>query len=331
MSEETFTCLCNKLRPSLEQGDTNFRACVPLRKRVAVALWKLATGSDNRTIGQLFGVSIPTVCRCVQEFVAAAVLHLITDQIAMFPDQDKLADIAADFNDQWGLPNCVGAIDVLHIPIEAPVVHHTDYRNQKGWHSILLQAVVDGKGLFWNVLAGMPGGMRDARLLKLSALWKLTTERQRFSVHTRDIGGVTTGCYLLGDSAYPLQSWLMKPLQDNGRLTAEQQAFNQRLRGARVVVENAFGRLKGRWRCLLKKSECDLKLVQSMVLVCCALHNLCERQGDEYESGWDAEEDPVVEQGEEEEEEEDSGVEQGEEEEGGSDVHKGLMLYLLNR
>ncbi len=49
-----------------------------------------------------------------------------------------------------------GAIDGSHIPILAPQEYHTEYFNRKGWYSIVLQAVVDGKGLFWNVFAGYP-------------------------------------------------------------------------------------------------------------------------------------------------------------------------------
>lgn len=35
------------------------------------------------------------------------------------------------------------------------------------------------------------------------------------------------GYYVLGDSAYPLQSWLLKPFPDNGQLTAEQHTYNE--------------------------------------------------------------------------------------------------------
>ena len=49
----------------------------------------------------------------------------------------------------------------------------------------------------------------------------------------------------LGDSVYPLLKWLMKPFPHNGALTQEQKRFNYHLSTARVVSENAFGRLNG--------------------------------------------------------------------------------------
>ncbi|XP_030219862.1 protein ANTAGONIST OF LIKE HETEROCHROMATIN PROTEIN 1 [Gadus morhua] len=283
MSEETFGFLTNKLRPVLERQDTNFRGCVPLKKRVAIALWKLATGSEYRSIGHLFGVSITTVCRCVQDFCAAAETLLVPEQIR-YPDEVKFREMATYIENRWGLPHCVGAIDGSHIPILAPQDYHCDFFNRKGWHSILLQGVVDGKGLFWNVFAGLAGSMHDARVLRVSKLWELASRGNHFPARTRNIGGVTAGYYILGDSAYPLQNWLLKPFQDTGRLTAEQQMFNRKFSRVRVVVENAFGRLKGRWRCLLKRNDSDLQLVKSMVMTCCALHNLCENHGETYET-----------------------------------------------
>lgn len=320
MSEESFLYICAKLRPMMEKQDTNFRLCVPLNKRVAIALWKLATNNEYRSIGHLFGVSKTTVCSCVREFCTAVCTLLAPEQIS-FPDQEKLQDMAAYFENRWGLPQCVGAIDGSHIPIIAPRDYHCDYFNRKGWHSIILQGVVDGKGLFWNVYTGMAGSLHDARVLRLSTLWELVERGSLYPAYTRDVGGVNMGYYVLGDSAYPLQSWLLKPFPDNGRLTAEQHTYNKKMCRARVVVENAFGRLKGRWRCLMKRNDGDIELVKSMVLTCCALHNLCERHGEDYQHEWDAPvaaavaEQPAV------------ALRQGAVEEG-RDVREGLMRYL---
>ncbi|KAJ4942406.1 hypothetical protein JOQ06_012272 [Pogonophryne albipinna] len=232
MSEETYVYLCNKLRPAMERQDTPFRECIPLKKRVAIALWKLATGSEYRSIGHLFGVSNTTVCRCVQDFCAAAETLLVPELIRS-PDREQFAEMAAYTENRWGLPQCVGAIDGSHIPILAPQEYHCDYFNRKGWHSIILQGVVDGKGHFWNVFAGMPGSLHDARVLRLSSLWELASRGNYFSPCTRDIGGVNAGYYILGDNAYPLQNWLIKTFPDNGQLTAEHVIYNKRICRAR--------------------------------------------------------------------------------------------------
>ncbi|MEQ2203055.1 hypothetical protein XENOCAPTIV_023504, partial [Xenoophorus captivus] len=63
-----------------------------------------------------------------------------------------------------------------HIPITALQENYMDYSNQKGWHSVILQDAVDGKGLFRNVLNRLPGSLHDTRILWLSALWELVSQ-----------------------------------------------------------------------------------------------------------------------------------------------------------
>ena len=57
-----------------------------------------------------------------------------------------------------------------------------------------------------------------------------------------------------------------------------------------MVVENAFGRLKGRWRCLLKQMDFALENVPNIVAACIILHNLCEMYGDHFQSEWEVNE-----------------------------------------
>ena len=78
----------------------------------------LATGSEYRSIGHLFGVSNTTVCRCVQDFCAAAET-LLVPEIIRSPDREKFAERADYTENRWGLPKCVGAIYGSHIPILA--------------------------------------------------------------------------------------------------------------------------------------------------------------------------------------------------------------------
>jgi len=78
----------------------------------------------------------------------------------------------------------------------------------------------------------------------------------------------------------------MKPCYNNGHLTSSAKDFNYRLSRARIVIENAFGRLKGRWRCLLKRNDTNLHYLPNVIAACATLHNMCEIHKEHFNEEW---------------------------------------------
>ncbi len=107
---ETFDYICHRLKPALEKLDTNYRVSVPLQKRVAIALWKLATNSEYRSVSHLFGVGNSTACDCVKDF-CSSVEYILLPEVITIPQTEKLKELSLNFEQRWGLPQCVGAID----------------------------------------------------------------------------------------------------------------------------------------------------------------------------------------------------------------------------
>ena len=169
MSRETFTYLCNQLRPRIERMNTRMRQAISVEKRVAVTLWTLATPAEYRTIGHLFGIARATVCTILHD-TCEAIVEVLLKRYISFPTGNKLQQVIDGFESRWGVPQCVGAVDGCHIPVSPPALCHTDYYNRKGWYSIIVQAVADHNYLFTDIYVGWAGSVHDARVLAHSTL-----------------------------------------------------------------------------------------------------------------------------------------------------------------
>ncbi|XP_048695890.2 mitochondrial calcium uniporter regulator 1 isoform X1 [Caretta caretta] len=149
MRKGTFMELCDLLSPALKRMNTKMRAALTVEKRVAIALWKLATPDSYRSVGNQFGVGKSTVGAAVMQ-VAHAIKDLLISRVVTLGNVQVIVDGFA----AMGFPNCGGAIDGTHIPILAPEHQAAEYINRKGYFSIVLQALVDHKGRFTNINVG---------------------------------------------------------------------------------------------------------------------------------------------------------------------------------
>ena len=66
----------------------------------------------------------------------------------------------------------------------------------------------------------------------------------------------------------------------------EQVNFNKILSMTRVGVENAYGRLNGRFRCIAKRLDLNVETVCLVIASCCVLHNFCEVMGEDFNEEW---------------------------------------------
>lgn len=282
MSHSTFQYICRELAPYIDKQSTVMREPIELEKRVAVTLWRLATNIEYRSLAELFGIGRPTVGRIVLETCKAIAGNLLPRHVN-FPSGRELVEVIRGFGAKSGFPQIAGAIDGTHIPIIRPREHATDYFNRKGYHSVVMQAVVDFRGLFTDVYIGWPGRVHDARIFGNSDLYKKAENGDLFPQNTTQMNGQNLPIVLVGDPAYPLMTWLMKPYPEHAAMPRKQRNFNYRLSKARIAVEHAFGRLKGRWRCLLKRLDHNIENIPHVIGACVVLHNICEGLGDRWQ------------------------------------------------
>ncbi|KAL9230403.1 hypothetical protein vseg_005762 [Gypsophila vaccaria] len=282
MGKRTFEGICEELNSEVAKEDTMLRAAIPVKQRVAVCIYRLATGEPLRLVSKRFGLGISTCHKLVLE-VCQAIRKVLMPRYVHWPSGDEaeaeaegvgFRGIEEDFERLSGIPSVVGSMYTTHIPIIAPKIsvaayfnkRHTE-RHQKTSYSITVQGVVNPSGVFTDICIGWPGSMPDDKVLEKSALYQ------------RGQQGLLKGVWVVGGSSYPLMDWLLVPYSQPN-LTWTQHAFNEKIGVLHKVAKDAFARLKGRWCCLQKRTEVKLQELPMVLGACCVLHNICEMRGE---------------------------------------------------
>jgi len=146
MRKQTFDILCNILKSKLEVKVLllKSRESLSVEKQVAVALYKLASCTEYRVVGNIFGIHKSTVKKCLYK-VVNAINNVMMKNYLYMPNEFEAVKIANHFEKICHIPQIIDCIAGSHIPILAPVDGYRDYVNRKGELSYNLQAVVDNK------------------------------------------------------------------------------------------------------------------------------------------------------------------------------------------
>ncbi|XP_061361768.1 protein ALP1-like [Gastrolobium bilobum] len=283
MSKATFELICNELESAVTKKNTMLRDAIPVRQRVAVCIWRLATGDPLRIVSKRFGLGISTCHKLVLE-VCSAIRTVLMPKFLHWPTDDgNMNLIKHEFESLFGIPNVGGAMYTTHLPIIAPKSNVADYfnkrhteRNQKTSYSITVQGVVNPKGVFTDVCIGWPGSMSDDQVLEKSALYQRVSR------------GSLKDVWVVGNSGYPLMDGILVPYTHQN-LTWTQHAFNEKVGDIQNIAKDAFARLKGRWSCLQKRTEMKLEDLPVVLGACCVLHNICQMREEQMDPDWNFE------------------------------------------
>ena len=159
------------------------------------------------------------MCTIVKQ-VCEVLAGILLPRYIFFPqNQQEVQDQINGFRDRARFPQVVAALDGCHVPIIAPLQSPEDYVNRKGFHAVTLQGLVDNNYRFVDICVGWPAKVHDAHVFKNSPLFSHCCVRTLLPLQlSRVISGVRVPPLIVGDSAYALSDWLMKPYTDNGNL-----------------------------------------------------------------------------------------------------------------
>ena len=277
----------NVLQGYLEEGglrSDHFQGLPPLpvAKKVLMFLWYMAHQYSFREISDKFNVSRSSAHRAV--FRVLTIMSALGQAFVSWPiGISEKGESATSFERICGLEGVIGVIDGCHIRIQKPPIRGEDYKNRRNYYSVLLQGIVDAEGRFINVFAGVPGRVHGARMLRSSPFFEEWREKMG-------------DYFLLGDAAYTGQAFpfIVTPRCDNGVLTGADLRHNTDVSRGKVIVEQAFGRMKCKWRRMRDLQNTRTATGVKIILAACYLHNFAQgssKQCDEHPDGCPREED----------------------------------------
>lgn len=241
----------------------------------------MATGTSMKDLQYQFRISQPSISVFVRQVLDAIWKNV---REICFPEFTKefWLKTAADFYEKTNFPHCIGAIDGKQVRIIRPVGSGSLYYNYKHFFSILLLAMCDANYKFIFVDVGAYGKSSDSTVFKDSTFKKKLDDG---SLNIPEAQSSFQGFHepmpfvIVGDEGFGLTTKLLRPYSGKC-LSVKKRVFNYRLSRARRNIECAFGIMANKWRIFHRPLDVDLPLCESIIRVCCLLHNFVrERDG----------------------------------------------------
>lgn len=283
MPQAAFEHLYDLYGYRMAKQDTNYRSSIPGKKRMAIFLTYLAHGHKQEQLRLLYDVSQSVVSKIIRQGLLVFLEFMVAAEITV-PVGQELLGVEAGFRSLAGMRGCIGAVDGSFFHINQPSGWGEAYWCYKHIYAILLLAIVDANMVFRWIHAGGPGSVGDA------SVWNKSDYKQHLLGGAFDLPqphvmhGTSIQSYVVADTAFALHSRVIKCF-DIAQLASEK-ALNAAVIRTRRIVENAFGFLKGRWNICVFNRISDAEEARDVCMVCCALHNFCQRHSLHFDPEW---------------------------------------------
>ncbi|XP_064477588.1 putative nuclease HARBI1 isoform X2 [Ornithodoros turicata] len=241
-----------------------------VERRVLIALRFYATGATLWNIARedTIACSRHAVSEAIHE-VTQAILKNLAPKYLRFPTTaEQKLQVKSGFHELAGFPGCVGAMDGTHVEIMQPSLSDPrcrdyNYYCREGFHSLNVLMVCDAARRILFLNARFPGSCHDAYI------WSVCNLREAATTVFEE------GEWLVGDSDYPLQPWLMTPVPSP--TAQDEQSYNDAHNRARACIERCITELKVRFQCLHRRRPLHFAPGRccSIINACAVVHNMC--------------------------------------------------------
>ena len=239
-----------------------------LRYKVAVCLYAIGQGGPIKPLADACSIGKSTLRKYLDQFADGVRLRIKPIYMPCKPwSESERAAVQGNFASRRGLAPISLACDGSHLPFKPKgKKNFLEYRNFKGWTSILAVAFVDSYFRFFDVDVGYPGRAGDNTVLAHNWLMKaIAKEPDKW---------LGPGGVVLGDSgASDGDAFFLNPFWNPE--DPEKLWFNFCHSSTRFFVEQAFGMWKSRFRFLLfGMPGLTHKLFVKTVYTSAILHNM---------------------------------------------------------
>lgn len=161
-----------------------------------------------------------------------------------------------------------------HIAYLAPSAAGSSYRNYKGYNSFVLMAICDAHNRYIYIDIGANGIMGDASIWNQSKVRHMLESNEIKLPRACKLPGseLVAPFLLLGDDAFALSTYLMKPYSHRG-LSLEEIEYNYLLSRNRRLIECTFGQTTAKFQVISKPIILEADKAIKVVIAIISLHN----------------------------------------------------------
>ncbi|KAJ8913101.1 hypothetical protein NQ315_006603 [Exocentrus adspersus] len=211
LTKPTVLNLLAEIEDDLEFNNDLNNSISPMNQ-LLTCLRYYASAGHLISVADAMGMHVSTTSRIIPR-VSNALCRLARNYIKM-PAQAEMIHVQHQFHQMASFPRVIGCLDGTHIKIQSPGGEDAEvFRNRKGYFSINTQAVCSSNLKILDLVARWPGSTHDATIFMNSRL------RARFE------NNEFPNCLLLGDSGYPVKTYLLTPL--GNPTTRVEQLYNE--------------------------------------------------------------------------------------------------------
>lgn len=235
--------------------------------QLLTALRFYSTGCHLTTVADFAGMHTSTASRIVTR-VSRAIARLYKKYIKFPTTNEEISITQNEFFELGSFPQVIGCVDGTHIKIQCPGGDDGEiYRNRLKYFSINVQGICNSRLEFTNVVARWPGSAHDATVFNNSRI------RQIFE------SNVIKNCWLLGDSAYALKSYLLTPLAQPS--TPAENLYQKRFTRTRNTIERCFGVWKRRFPVMAFGCKLHIDNTLPVIIATAVLNNVAIKNNEE--------------------------------------------------